>query len=270
MRLSRASRADWVAKPTSALRLRSVFNQSRIRAANTSSSRAFQPSSIKMSVGCPSSRSSMRWKRYIIVGVRRRGVSSKAVMSKPKVLLDRSNRSISLSNSQPYSPDPIQASRRLAKSPGSGRFRPDNNSRKLVNRRKAGSFTYAASTAAAMMACSSGPSAANKTPSQSRKKARLTGVSSNAKGLKPLGSPAEILLYTPSMPRTNTSAPRSLSNKMVRGENFCAWAARKFMTTVLPDPDGPMTLKLPRSPWWKLKKKGVALVVWSKVTASPQ
>ena len=42
------------------------------------------------------------------------------------------------------------------------------------------------------------------------------------------------------------------------------------MTTVLPEPDGPMTEKLPRSPWWKLKKNGVALVVASKVTASPQ
>ena len=39
---------------------------------------------------------------------------------------------------------------------------------------------------------------------------------------------------------------------------------------VLPEPDGPMTVKLPRSPWWKLKKNGVALVVCNKVTASPQ
>ena len=68
----------------------------------------------------------------------------------------------------------------------------------------------------------------------------------------------------------NISAPRSLSNRIVRGENFCAWAARKFSTTVLPEPDGPMIVKLPRSPWWKLKKKGVALVVSSTVTASPQ
>ena len=48
---------------------------------------------------------------------------------------------------------------------------------------------------------------------------------------------------------------------MVRGLNFCACAARKFITTVLPEPDGPMTEKLPRSPWWKLKKNGVELVV---------
>ena len=43
----------------------------------------------------------------------------------------------------------------------------------------------------------------------------------------------------------------------MRGENFCACAARKFSTTVLPEPDGPMIVKLPRSPSWKLKKNGV-------------
>src|SRR6185295_12825490 len=72
------------------------------------------------------------------------------------------------------------------------------------------------------------------------------------------------------MPRMNSSPLRSLSNRIVRGENFCACAARKFITTVLPEPDGPMIEKLPRSPWWKLKKNGVALVVSSSVTASPQ
>jgi hypothetical protein len=51
MRLSSASRALCVAKPTKALRFRNVFSQSRMRAANTSSSSAFQPSSIRIIVG---------------------------------------------------------------------------------------------------------------------------------------------------------------------------------------------------------------------------
>ena len=50
-----------------------------------------------------------------------------------------------------------------------------------------------------------------------------------------------------------SSAPRSLSKKTMRGWNLRAWASRKLSTTVLPEPDGPMTVKLPRSPWWKLK-----------------
>ena len=40
----------------------------------------------------------------------------------------------------------------------------------------------------------------------------------------------------------------------IRGANLRAWARRKFITTVLPEPDGPITVKLPRSLWWKLKK----------------
>ena len=61
--LSSASAADWVAKPIIALRLRSVFIQLRMRAANIGSSSAFQASSIRIIVGEPSSRSSMRWNR---------------------------------------------------------------------------------------------------------------------------------------------------------------------------------------------------------------
>ena len=124
MRLSSASRADWVAKPTMALRLRSVFSQSRMRAAKTGSSSAFQPSSIRTDVGSPSSRSSMRWKRYIMAGVRRRGLSSSAVMSKPRMRELRSSWSSSLSNSQACSPLLTHGSRRDWRSPASGRRRP--------------------------------------------------------------------------------------------------------------------------------------------------
>ena len=58
----------------------------------------------------------------------------------------------------------------------------------------------------------------------------------------------------PPAARTKISAPRSLSKKMIRGSNRRACASRKLRMTVLPEPDGPITVKLPRSPWWKLKK----------------
>ena len=63
IRLSSASCALCVAKPTTPLRLRIVFSQSLIRRTKTSSSSAFQPSSTTMMEGVPSSRSSTRWKK---------------------------------------------------------------------------------------------------------------------------------------------------------------------------------------------------------------
>jgi hypothetical protein len=63
IRLSSASCALCVAKPTMPLRLRIVFSQSLIRRTKTSSSSAFQPSSTTMIAGLPSSRSSARWKK---------------------------------------------------------------------------------------------------------------------------------------------------------------------------------------------------------------
>ena len=108
MRLSSASCALWVAKPTMPLRLRIVFSQSLIRRTKTSSSSAFQPSSTTMIAAVPSSRSSTRWNRYIIAGVRIAGSSRIWVMSKPTVSALRSVRSRSLSNSQARSPSPHQ------------------------------------------------------------------------------------------------------------------------------------------------------------------
>ena len=100
MRESSASRADWVPKPSMALRLRSVFIQLRMAAAKASSSSAFQPSSMISIVGVPSSRSSTRWNRYIMHGVRRAGSLSSSVMSKPSVRRSMSSASSALSNSQ--------------------------------------------------------------------------------------------------------------------------------------------------------------------------
>src|SRR5512145_458045 len=72
------------------------------------------------------------------------------------------------------------------------------------------------------------------------------------------------------MPRTKISEPRSLSNRMVRGFRRCACAARKLRTTVFPEPDGPIRVKLPRSALWKLKKYGVLAVVSNTEIAGPQ
>ena len=100
MRLSRASEALWVQKPTTPLRLRMVFSQSLIRRTNTGSSSTFQPSSTTISAGLPSSRCSSRWNRYIIAGMRMVGLSSSLVMSKPRMRVSMSSWSVALSNSQ--------------------------------------------------------------------------------------------------------------------------------------------------------------------------
>ena len=63
MALPSMSASDWVAKTTEAFFLRSVFSHSRSWPAKPPSSSASQPSSTMSSVGRPSSRSSMRWKR---------------------------------------------------------------------------------------------------------------------------------------------------------------------------------------------------------------
>ena len=123
MRLSSASCALWVAKPTMPLRLRMVFSQSLIRRTKTSSSSAFQPSSTTMIAAVPSSRSSTRWNRYIIAGVRIAGSSRIEVMSKPTASAVRSIWSRSLSNSQARSPSPHQGLSRDQRSPACGRRR---------------------------------------------------------------------------------------------------------------------------------------------------
>jgi len=68
MRLSSASRALCVAKPTSALRFLSVLSQSRMRVAKTSSSSAFHPSSIRIIAGLPSSPYYERARKYLPKG----------------------------------------------------------------------------------------------------------------------------------------------------------------------------------------------------------
>ena len=61
------------------------------------------------------------------------------------------------------------------------------------------------------------------------------------------------------------------------GNAVVAWKEGAAIMAVLIDPsgggsilDGPITVKLPRSPWGKLKSEGPAAVVSSNVTASPQ
>lgn len=58
----------------SALRLRKALSQSPMRTAKTSSYSAFHPSSIRIIDGAPSSRSSIRWNRYIMSGGAHRAV----------------------------------------------------------------------------------------------------------------------------------------------------------------------------------------------------
>jgi hypothetical protein len=57
------SASDCVAKTTDAFFLRKVFNHSLSWAAKSGLSRTSQPSSMMISVGEPSSRPSIRWKR---------------------------------------------------------------------------------------------------------------------------------------------------------------------------------------------------------------
>ena len=65
--------------------------------------------------------------------------------------------------------------------------------------------------------------------------------------IEPRGLAGRSRSYWPPIARMNSSAPRSLSKKMILGANLRAWARRKLSTTVLPEPDGPMIVKLPRS-----------------------
>ena len=124
IRLSSASEALWVQKPTMPLRLRMVFSQSLIRRTKTSSSSAFQPSSTTMIAGVPSSRCSTRWKRYIIAGVRVTGVVEDRGSCRSRwPAASRSSRSSALSNSQACSPSPHQAASRAARSPACGAAR---------------------------------------------------------------------------------------------------------------------------------------------------
>ena len=112
------------------------------------------------------------------------------------------------------------------------------------------------STALLIAASSRGsslPSGVTSRPIQSIRKRRFSGVSSIINGLSPDRVPGRSVVYRPPSPRRKTSAPRSLSKKTIRGVIRCACASRKLRTTVFPDPDGPITVKLPRSPLWKLK-----------------
>ena len=96
----------------------------------------------------------------------------------------------------------------------------------------------------------------------------LSSVGSIWNGLKPVGWPFWTLRYPPRMALMAISAPRSLSKYMVviffpPFRYFCDMARRKFMRTVFPDPEVPMTVVLASvflskassltADWWKLK-----------------
>src|SRR3546814_8188732 len=81
-----------------------------------------------MIVGLPSSRSSTRWNRYIIAGVRTAGSSRICVMSNPTERAERSVASASLSKSQARSPSPHQGRRRDHRSSACGRCPPRSSS----------------------------------------------------------------------------------------------------------------------------------------------
>ena len=82
----------------------------------------------------------------------------------------------------------------------------------------------------------------------------MAGVSASCSGLKPGGlARAEHVVAPADRADEQLGAAVLVEEDDPRAANLRAWASRKFSTTVLPEPDGPMTVKLPRSPLWKLK-----------------
>ena len=120
MRLSSASCALCVAKPTMPLRLRIVFSQSLIRRTKTSSSSAFQPSSTTMIAAAAV--------EPLLDAVEqvhhRRRAQRRIVEDRGHVEADDCGGQVdavaSLSNSQARSPSPHQGSRRDQRSPALG------------------------------------------------------------------------------------------------------------------------------------------------------
>jgi hypothetical protein len=89
--------------------------------------------------------------------------------------------------------------------------------------------------------------------SQSIRNWRLAGVSSSCSGLSPRTRRAQPVIL-PADGADEEFGAAILVEEDDAGANLRACASRKLRTTVLPEPEGPMMVKLPRSFWWKLKK----------------